>query len=65
MSGSRDGERTLPLSNGTSMVFQRLSRTTTGSLIHLIFKETVDQTTYDALLPTQDGGNSLDSKTLM
>jgi len=65
MSGSRDGERTLPLNNGISMVFQRPSRTTIGSLIHLIFKEMADQTTLDAPQPTQDGGNSLDSKTSM
>jgi len=40
-SGSRDGER-IPLpNNGTSMRFQRRSRTTTGSLTHLIFNLTV------------------------
>jgi len=40
-SGLRDGERTPLLNNGTSMRFQRPSRTTTGSLTHLISNLTV------------------------
>jgi len=56
-SGSRDGERMLQPSNGTLMRSQRQSRTTTGSHIHLISKETVTPPTLDALLLTQDGGN--------
>jgi hypothetical protein len=39
------------------MKSQRLSRTTTGNLIHLISNQTEDQATSDALLLTQDGGN--------
>jgi len=62
MSGSRDGERTLLLSNGTSMRFQRHSRTTTGSPTHLTFRATVDQPTSDVPLPTQDGGKCSDTK---
>jgi hypothetical protein len=62
MSGSRDGETTLELNNGTSMVSQRPSRTTTGSHTHLISNQTVDQPTSDALPLTQDGGNSSDTK---
>jgi hypothetical protein len=61
MSGSRDGERMLKPSNGTSMKSQRLSRTTTGSLTHSIFNPTVAQLTSDVLLPTLDGGNYSDS----
>jgi hypothetical protein len=34
----------------------RLSRTTTGNLIHLTFNQTVDQPISDVLLQTQDGG---------
>jgi len=55
-SGSRDGERMLQPSNGTLMRSQRQSRTTTGSHIHLIFKETVTPLTSGAPPPTQDGG---------
>jgi hypothetical protein len=54
----RDGETTPRPSNGTSMEFQRLSRTTTGNLIHLTFSQTEDQLISDVLLLTQDGGNS-------
>jgi hypothetical protein len=61
-SGSRDGERTSELSNGTSMKFQRPSRTTTGSLTHLTSKEMEDHPISDALLPTQDGGSYSDTK---
>jgi hypothetical protein len=62
MSGSRDGERMLLPSNGTSMVSLRLSRTITGNHTHLTFNPTEDQTTSDVPLPTQDGGNSSDYK---
>jgi hypothetical protein len=44
--------------NGTSMEFQRLSRTTTGSHTHLISNQMEDQLMSDAPLLTQDGGNS-------
>jgi hypothetical protein len=60
--GREDGELTPRLNNGTSMVSQRPSRTTTGSLIHLTSNPTVDQPMSDALLLTQDGGNSGDTK---
>jgi hypothetical protein len=36
----------------------RLSRTTTGNLIHLTFNQMVDQPISDVLLPTLDGGRS-------
>jgi len=62
MSGKEDGETTPRLNNGTSMVFQRPSRTTTGSLTHLTFKATEDQPTLDAQLPIQGGGKSGDTK---
>jgi len=62
MSGSRDGETMLKLNNGTLIVFQRLSRTTTGSPTHLISKVMVVQLTLDAQPPTQDGGKSSDMK---
>jgi len=55
-SGSRDGEIMLKLNSGTSMRSLRQSRTTTGSHIHLIFKETVTPLTSGAPPPTQDGG---------
>jgi hypothetical protein len=58
---SRDGE-TPRLNNGTSMVSPRLSRTTTGNLIHLISNPMVDQPISDVPLPTQDGGKSLEMK---
>jgi len=61
-SGSRDGETMLEHNNGTSMESLRPSRTTTGSLTHLIFNQMVDQPISDAQLPTQDGGNSSDMK---
>jgi hypothetical protein len=61
MSGSRDGERMLKPSSGTSMKSQRLSRTTTGILTHSILNPTVAQLTSDVLLLTLDGGNYLDS----
>jgi hypothetical protein len=44
------------------MVSPRPSRTTTGNLIHLTSKEMVAHPTSDVLLPTQDGGNSSDTK---
>jgi hypothetical protein len=44
------------------MESQRPSRTTTGNLILLISNLTVDQLISDAQLPTQDGGNSSDTK---
>jgi len=65
MSGSRDGERTLLLSNGTSMRFLRPSKTTTGNPIHLTFKATEVQPTSDVPLPTQDGGNYSNTKMLL
>jgi len=46
----------LKLSNGTSMEFQRPSRTTTGNLIHLISSLMVDPQTLDAQPLTLDGG---------
>jgi hypothetical protein len=61
---SRDGETTKEPSNGTLMVSPRPSRTTTGNLIHLTSKEMVAHPTSDVLLPTQDGGNSSDTKVL-
>jgi hypothetical protein len=48
--------------NGISITFQRLSRITTGNLTHLISNQMEDQATSDAPLPTQDGGNSSDTK---
>ena len=65
MSGLGDGERTLLVSNGTSIKFLRQSRATNGSLTHLIFKATVVQPTLDALLLTQDGGKFGDTKELI
>jgi hypothetical protein len=62
MFGSRDGERMLLLNSGILMEFQRPLRTTTGSHIHLISSQTVVHPISDALLPTQDGGNSSDTK---
>jgi len=59
---SEDGERMQWDSNGTSMEFQRLSRIIFGKLIHLIFNPTEDHLTSDVPLPTQDGGNSSDTK---
>jgi len=63
-SGSRDGERMLLPNNGTSMKFQRLLRTTTGSHTHLTSNPTEDHPTSDVPLPIQDGGNSSDTKDL-
>jgi hypothetical protein len=60
MSGSRDGERMLKPSNGTSMKSPRLSRITTGNPTHLTFKETEVQPTSDAQPLTLDGGNFSD-----
>ena len=57
MCGSRDGERMLKHNNGTLTKFLRLSRTTTGKLIHLTFKEMVNKKTSDVQLQTLDGGN--------
>jgi hypothetical protein len=65
MSGSRDGERMLLLNNGISMESPRLSRTTNGRATHLISNQMEDQTTWDAQLPTQDGGKCSDSKITM
>jgi hypothetical protein len=56
----RDRESTIDHNNGSSTVFQRPSRTTTGSLTHLISNPMEDQATSDALLQTQDGGNYSD-----
>jgi hypothetical protein len=42
----------------------RPSRITTGNLTHLTSNQTVDQATSDVLLPTQDGGNSSDTREL-
>jgi hypothetical protein len=61
-SGLRDGERMLLPSSGTSMVSPRLSRTITGNHTHLTFNQTEDHPTSDVPLPTQDGGNSSDTK---
>jgi len=60
---SEDGETMLLLSNGTSMEFPKLSRTTIGNPILLIFNPMEVQITSDALPPTQDGGKCSDSKT--
>jgi hypothetical protein len=60
MSGSRDGERTSLLNNGSSMRSQRQSRITTGSLIHLKSKAMVALQMPDALVLTLDGGNYSD-----
>jgi len=62
MFGSEDGERMLWDNNGSSMKSQRLSRITNGRITHLTSKEMEHQLTLDAPLPTQDGGNSLDTK---
>jgi hypothetical protein len=62
MFGSEDGERILLDNNGSSMKSQRLSRITNGSLTHLTSKEMEHQLMSDVLLPTQDGGNSSDTK---
>jgi hypothetical protein len=62
MSGREDGERTLLLNNGTSMRSQRPSRTTTGRATHSISNLMEDLQMLDALLLTQDGGNSSDIK---
>jgi len=62
MSGSRDGERMSRLSSGTSMRFQRPSRTTTGSHTLLTSNLTEDHPISDVQLPTQDGGNFSDTK---
>jgi hypothetical protein len=51
-------------SNGTSMESLRPSRIITGSLIHLISNQMEDQPISDVPLPTQDGGNSSDTKDL-
>jgi hypothetical protein len=64
MSGSRDGERMLLPNSGTSMKSPRLSKTTTGSLTHLTFKETEILTTLDAQPQIQDGGKCSDTKKL-
>jgi hypothetical protein len=53
------------LNNGTLTKSQRPSRTTTGSLTHLTFNQTEDQQISDVLQPTQDGGNSSNTKTPM
>jgi hypothetical protein len=62
MSGREDGERMLLDNNGSSMKSQRLSRITNGKLTHLTSKEMEHQLTSDVPLPTQDGGNSSDTK---
>jgi hypothetical protein len=64
MSGSRDGEIMLEINNGTSMKFQRPSRTTTGNHTHLTSNQMVTAATSDVLLLTQDGGNYSDTKDL-
>jgi hypothetical protein len=61
-SGSRDGERMLMLSNGSSMRFQRPSRTTTGSHTHLIFNPMVTHPTSDVPLLILGGGSFSDTK---
>jgi hypothetical protein len=64
MSGLRDGERMSKPNNGTLMESPRLSETTTGNLTHLISNQMVTAITSDALLPTQDGGKSSDTRTV-
>jgi len=59
---SRDGEPTPDNNSGSSMRSQRPSRTTTGSLTHLISNPMEDQPISDVQLPTQDGGNFSDTK---
>jgi hypothetical protein len=48
--------------NGTSITFQRQSRTTNGNHTLLTSNLMEDQPISDAPLPTQDGGNSSDTK---
>jgi hypothetical protein len=50
------------LNNGSSMKNPRPSRTTTGRATHLTSNLMVVQAMLDAQLPTQDGGNSSDTK---
>jgi hypothetical protein len=57
MSGSRDGEKILMHSNGTSMRSQRPLRTTTGNLTLSTSNLTVDLAILDALQQIQDGGS--------
>jgi hypothetical protein len=64
MSGSRDGERAPLNNNGSSMKYPRPLRATTGRATHLISNQTVDQLMLDVPLPTQDGGNSSNTKEL-
>jgi hypothetical protein len=54
----------LLLNSGTSMRSPRPSRITTGRATHLTFKEMEDLPISDVPLPTQDGGNSSDTKDL-
>jgi len=65
MSHSRDGEPTPDNNNGSSMRSQRPSRTTTGSLTHLISNQTEVQPTSDVLPLILDGGKCGDSKIAM
>jgi hypothetical protein len=65
MSSWRDGERTPKHNNGTSMRKPRLSRITTGRLVHLTFNQMDNQPTLESSKPTQDGGNSSDTKALL
>jgi hypothetical protein len=46
------------------MRYPRPSRATTGRATHLISNQTVDQLMLDVPLPTQDGGNSSNTKEL-
>jgi hypothetical protein len=59
---SEDGETTQKPCNGTSTVFLKPSRTTTGNHTHLTSNQTVAQATSDVQLLTQDGGNCSDMK---
>jgi len=52
-------------SNGSSIMFLRPLRTTTGSHIHLIFNPMETQLISDVLQPTPGGGNYSDTKELM
>jgi hypothetical protein len=62
MSPLEDGERMRWVNSGISMESLRLSRTISGRLTLLTSNQMVDHQTLDVLQPTQDGGNSSDTK---
>lgn len=65
MSISEDGERMQWVNNGTSMEFQRQSKTIFGRLTPLTFNLMEDQITSDVQLQTLDGGSFSDTKVLV